>query len=131
MSLRRKADDLHKIIVSKERSNQRSLCTCYLIRLLGNLLPKSCVARGEEGIFSCIPTQKMWCLHMKAMTLTAGPDFVQQKCAGQFGAAVYIVREAVLFTACRPDKSAKLGLEQQFLPLSRAQIDDHGDGIFG
>ncbi len=99
--------------------------------LLGNLLPKSCVARGQEGIFSCIPTQKMRCLRVEAVILAASPDFVQQKCAGQFGAAVQVVGEAALFAACRPDKSPKLGLEQQFLPLSCAQIDDQSDGVFG
>jgi len=63
--------------------------------------------------------------------LAAGPDFVQEKCAGQFGAAVYIVGEAALFAACRSDKSAKLGFKQQFLSLSCAQIDDQSDGVFG
>jgi len=68
---------------------------------------------------------------MKVMVLAAGPNFIQKKCAWQFGAAVYVVGEAALFTACRSDKSAKLGLKQQFLSLSCAQIDDQSDRVFG
>lgn len=101
-----------------------------LIFVLADLLPKCGFTPGKQRVFAGIPTQEMACLRVHAMMLAAGPHFVQEKRAGQFGAAVQIVSEAPLLATRRPHKGAQLGFKQQLLPLFCAQIDDQRDGIF-
>jgi len=70
-------------------------------------------------------------LGVKAMVFASGPDFVEQKGAGDFEGAVQVIGEAAFFAAGRGDEGAEFGFEEEFLAFLGAKDNDQGYGGFG
>src|SRR5258708_40285414 len=70
-------------------------------------------------------------LHVKAMMLAGGPDFVEQEGAGDFEGAVQVVGEAAFFSAGGRDEGAQFGFEGAFLAFFGAGGDGQRYGGFG
>ena len=85
--------------------------------------PEGGVAGGEEGVFAGVPAQKMRGLHVKAMMLAGGPDFVKQEGAGDFEGAMQVIGEAAFFSAGGRDEGAQFGFEEELLAFFGAEDD--------
>src|ERR1700719_509248 len=70
-------------------------------------------------------------LHVKAMMLAGGPDFVEQEGAGDFEGAVQVVGEAAFFAARGSDQSAELRFKHAFLTFFGPEYNYQGYGVFG
>lgn len=99
--------------------------------VLGDAGPEGGVAPGEEGVFAGVPAEEMRGLGVEAMMFARGPDFEEQKSAGDFDGAVQLVGEAAFFAAGRGDQGAAFGFEQAFLAFFGAEDDDQGYGVLG
>ena len=99
--------------------------------MLGDMVPKRGVARGQEGVFAGVPAKEVRGFGVKTMMFAGGPDFVQQESAGDVERPVQVVGEAAFFAACGADESAEFGFEENFLARLSAQDDDQSYGVCG
>jgi hypothetical protein len=63
-------------------------------------------------------------LSVQAMMLAGGPDFVQEKGAGDVDGAVQVVSEAAFFAAGGREEGAEFGFEEEFLAFLGPEDDD-------
>lgn len=96
---------------------------------LGDLMPESRVAGGEERIFAGVPAKKMWRAGVRGVMVAGFPDFVEEKSAGLFDAAMQIKTHATVFFARGSDEGAQLGFQKQVLSLFGAHDHHQGDRV--
>src|SRR5208282_2379613 len=73
----------------------------------------------------------MRCVGVLGMRFAACPNFVEQEGAWAFGGTVEVIGHAAVFFACGTYQCAQFGLQEHFLAIARAQLDDEGNGVFG
>jgi hypothetical protein len=98
--------------------------------MLGELVPESGFAGGEERVLAGVPAEKMGGAGVGGMVLAGSPDFVEKESAGLIGATMKVESQAALFLARGRDESAEFGFEEDVLAFLGAKRDDERDRIF-